>query len=845
MGKKLKLAFVMGGGVSLGTFSSAALTETLKQLILYAQYPTGEKDTAGNPIMARYESVELDIMAGASAGAISLGVLLRTLVNSHDKFKLLGYENYDSMRAKMEQKLLMQHGETAYKLKTGNIPAWESLIAVQIAQELQGKLWIEELNLEKLLGVGANYKDMSYEAGLLNRAAIEQLARNYMQFEQVGNRLVHKAHLLAPRLLFCCTLSNLNPIYKSNHERKGFLKALNDSAVERMHSEKRVFDLHFQPVSSEQGEKLPLKWIQYQQGEDLLTEQSDYNGQKQAKFVRNMDKNEVWREIAATMIASGAFPLAFEPVVLNRYKHEYGEDWPAELGTVTKHPFTYMDGGLFNNEPISEALKLANYLDSQDDSFFDRKVIFVDPHVSELDNNLALGIHNKMSISRGILGGKFSVSTKNSLFRLAAQVPILLGAMLNESDKLAHLDPSTEQQRLNWRKQQRVILQHQSMNVLPTEIWVEMRQTAQLALQQAEKSQLLPFQSLSIQSEIWRISKEEREFVGKFLPMEKGLFMYKLNEFLFVPEPDKVEYAACWLYLLLCLNLDISLNLLGHQQVAEIVPVAPFDFYKNDHSLLKLASGGLSGFAGFASLHAGMYATSYGKFCAYRILVEMGLIGGEMVHQTIPSPFDYNLLDDKLKIDIETAIMKRVKELVPAGLASTLWPLISGAVQDKLGGWINDNLLPATVQRSFDFRIKIPLDLYILRGMDKNGAAYEKNGVTAVKVGQEWFLIARLDYNPETRIFSGANVNSFQLLYLDKTGIFSNTASVAIQLPTITNEMLQSANPVFIADVSAEAKTSAYMEVKADRWHFYTDIVPLDETLWGEDKIRGLYERLT
>ncbi len=845
MGKRLKIAFVVGGGVSLGTFSSAALTETLKQLILYAEYPTGQKDAAGRDIKARYESVELDVMAGASAGAISLGVLLRTLVNSRDKFKLLGYENYEALRGKMEQKLLMQHGETAYTLKQNNNSAWESLVAVQIAQELQGKLWIEELNIEKLLGVGAHYKDMSYENGLLNRATIENLARNYMQFEQVGARLVHKAHLLATRVLFCATLSNLSPIYSGHHERRGFLKALNDSAVERMHSEKRVFDLHFQPVGSEQGAKLPLRWVQYQQGEDLLTEQVDYEGKKQAKFIRNMDKNEVWREIAATIIASGAFPLAFEPVILNRYRYEYGRDWPAELSNVTKQPFTYMDGGLFNNEPIAEAVKLANYLDSQDDSFFDRKIIFIDPHVSELVNNPVLNIHNKMSISRGILGGKLNVSTKNSLFRMAGQLPILLGAMLNESDKLANLDQQSTLQKLNWRKQQRLILQHQSMTVLPVELWVQMRQSAQEALQQAEKARQLPPQFLSVQAELWRIAQEEREWVGRFLPAEKGLFMYKLNEFLFVAEPDKVEYAACWLYLLLCLNLDISLDLLGQQKTAEIIPIAPFDFYKNDYSLMTLAGAGLGGFAGFASIHASMYASSYGKFCAYRILVEMGLIGGNIAHQTIPTAFDYNLLDDRLKIDIETAVMKRIKELVPSGLASTLWPLISGGVQEKVSGWISENLLPATVQRSFDFRIKIPLDLYVLRGMDKNGATYEKNGVGAVRVGQEWFLIARLGYNPATGLFSGANVNSFQRLYLDKTGIFSNSASVAIQLPTISPEILQSANPVFIADVSGEAKMGAYMEVRADRWHFYTDIVPLDETLWGEDKIRGLYERLT
>ena len=172
MSKKLKLAFVVGGGVSLGSFSSSALTETLKQLLLYSQYNTGQKDAAGSPIMQPYETVEVDVLTGASAGAISLGVFLRTLVNHRDKYKLLGYDNYMLMREKMEQKLLMQHGQAAYNVKVNNLPKWESLVAVQTAQELQGKLWLEELSMNKLLGIGEYYKDMSQEAGLLDRKSV-------------------------------------------------------------------------------------------------------------------------------------------------------------------------------------------------------------------------------------------------------------------------------------------------------------------------------------------------------------------------------------------------------------------------------------------------------------------------------------------------------------------------------------------------------------------------------------------------------------------------------------------------------------------------------------------------
>ena len=67
MPKTLRLSFAMGGGVSLGSFSGAALTEILRSFLLYGQ------DRNGHP----YQKVVLDAMSGASAGAIALAILLK------------------------------------------------------------------------------------------------------------------------------------------------------------------------------------------------------------------------------------------------------------------------------------------------------------------------------------------------------------------------------------------------------------------------------------------------------------------------------------------------------------------------------------------------------------------------------------------------------------------------------------------------------------------------------------------------------------------------------------------------------------------------------------------------
>jgi len=59
----------MWEGVSLGSFCGAALTETTKLALVYGN------DKSGQP----YDQIEIDVFYGASAGAMSLGIMLRAL----------------------------------------------------------------------------------------------------------------------------------------------------------------------------------------------------------------------------------------------------------------------------------------------------------------------------------------------------------------------------------------------------------------------------------------------------------------------------------------------------------------------------------------------------------------------------------------------------------------------------------------------------------------------------------------------------------------------------------------------------------------------------------------------
>ena len=179
--KTLRLGFVMGGGVSLGTFSGAALSEAIKQLIVFGRYKTDQKDANGQAIYKNYDHIEIDVFSGASAGAISLGIMLRVLTNHRDKFKLLGYKSYQDFRQAMESKLFGQFGEAAYKMRQENPIKFEGLLGAQAVQEFQENIWAKGVDINRLLGTGPFQKDLSNIAGLIDRDVVDDLGRNYFQ----------------------------------------------------------------------------------------------------------------------------------------------------------------------------------------------------------------------------------------------------------------------------------------------------------------------------------------------------------------------------------------------------------------------------------------------------------------------------------------------------------------------------------------------------------------------------------------------------------------------------------------------------------------------------------------
>jgi len=89
-----------------------------------------------------------------------------------------------------------------------------------------------------------------------------------------------------------------------------------------------------------------------------------------------------WQAVARAAVASGAFPFAFAPVRLERRLADYRRsEIYRDAGTRT---FTYVDGGMFNNEPVGLAREMVGQLEVEDPAIIgDRRYyVLIDPYVA-------------------------------------------------------------------------------------------------------------------------------------------------------------------------------------------------------------------------------------------------------------------------------------------------------------------------------------------------------------------------------------------------------------------------------------------------------------------------------
>lgn len=835
----------MGGGVSLGTFAGAALTEALKQQLVYGQYPTGEQDEAGRPIFKRYERIEVDVCSGASAGAIALALLLRVLVNPRDQYRFLGYASYERLRQAMHRDLAAQFGAELGRLLHEAPATYEQLLAVQTAQAIQEKVWAKEVDLERFLGTGYYEKDLRDKASFLDRGVVDALGKRLFPFEQPEAERLNHHTLLGKRVLFGCTLANLNHTLRQERtqqtpvgKERELLQALNDSAVERVHSELRVFDLNFEPMDIEQTDAYPLKWVPYHKGAPITITQKDQSGKVHQKTVRNLSSNAVWRELAATAIASGAVPLAFEPVVLTRYAYEFGQEWTDALADKTEYPFTYVDGGLFNNEPVKEALRLATYLDQvHPNAQADRQLIFVDPDVTELESQFRLQAHEKVALGRSIFSGRTKIGVKSTPARLLSGLGHLLSALLNEAQSIEVGNVQQLLVQLEHRNQLRH-LYRTAWGTLPSDADLKASITfLEQELTTKRQALQLPKRVLSLTSELLRIAQEETDFLKQQLPLtQTNQLLDSALSFVHSETPSQHSHAQAWSLVLSFLTLDIALGLVGNNTATTLVPIAPFDFYHNTTplKLLPLPGSGMAGFTGFASIEASAYELEYGRFCAKQILTLLQHIPSDTPQNLeLPPPFDYQKLDNKLTDTVREAFVKRLKELIPSSF-STVLPLLSGYLNDSVQQFVEHNLHPSRQRSSFEFRLRVPHEAYALQGFSPEGAPERKLSTPPIELADGYYLVTHLQYDFQEGQWIGPHTNFLQSLCVGQSKFFEDVPLLNIELPLMRrhSDAHRSPYPIYEADVQRLLRKGHFQDVAAQIWTLKSDVEALDRSLW-------------
>ena len=826
MGTTLRVGFAMGGGVSLGTFNGAALSQALKLLLLRG------RDRNGAP----YDRVLLDVFSGASAGSMSLAIMLRGLV-----------EPDPHRRDVARHRLTTEFGHEFTSLPPG---ARERLLAAQSVQDVQEEIWVREITLKKLLGQGDEEAKgrVHLTAGVVDRGAVEELARRYLSF--TGDAVdLSRREILADRVLFASSIANLSPVLADARteyptDETGLL-GLSDGLTSSVHRELRVFDLHFTDLFDHGGigpdaltdpDTFPRRWCRYHSGEKVPDTGNSGRG------IGSLLQRKGWARIAATSIASGAFPGAFEPVPLERRSYEFGETeeggtslWPSRLKGRDRHVFTYVDGGTFNNEPIREAFRLASFMDAQDpEGDFERLIVFVDPHFVVPDPSLRVPHHGAWMLDEpnrllGSMDG-LDLKRKASLDRLLPAGVSLLGAILNESRVVEADKVFRTRKRFSLRNEIREHL-HRSLSSQPDVPALKaLIARLSLLLAQDRAGVMIPAGALTLDGEVRRILAEEGgdgaplASLGEKTPAE-------IRAFLSDPEAGPADELPAWLRALTFVAVDRIMDLEGKMEGSQLIAISPALDPGDPGKLEPLPGGAVSGFGGFTSEIPGRYEVEVARYCAQLFLEAGGRIeAGARPPRPVFPETDRRAYLKELRDGLKS-LEGRLVHMIADSHIDILGAVPAGAlrffVEGKLAGLAKGKGEATTCE----LRLEVPGKEY-----EFDGEGWGDRDLGPVKIGEKFYLITFATYTRgEGRPWSGHHVEAGKRslkVDRDRRGPLTDKEFCTVRLPT--KVMLESAGhlpyPVWVARIK---KTDEGSSVPTDRWELLDEVTGLEASILG------------
>ncbi|MFO8173475.1 MAG: patatin-like phospholipase family protein [Longimicrobiales bacterium] len=830
MGTTLRLGFAMGGGVSLGTFNGSAMSQALKLLLLRGV------DRDGIP----YDRVELDIFSGASAGSMSLAIMLRGLACPDTR-----------REAGARSRLAAEFGDEMEGLPVSTESA---LVAAQMVQDVHEEIWVREITLKKLLGrehEGAARR-LRRTAGLVDRGALETLARKYTRFPSEPVDLSRR-RILAHRVLFASSLANLSPILADAREEypahETALLGLSDGLTSSVHRELRVFDLHFTDLFHPRGmdpdgllnsDVFPRRWCRYHAGEKIRDTRGSGRG------IGSLLETRGWAKMTATSIASGAFPLAFEPVPLERRSYEFGETeregpslWPRRLRGKDRHVFTYMDGGTFNNEPIREAFRLASFLDAQaPGEDFERLIVFVDPHLVAPDPSLRLAHHGLWMLDEpnrllGSLDG-LDLEPKASLDRLIPVAASVGKAVMNESRVVEADKVFRTRKRFLLRNEIRQRLS-QALSPQPERSVLQglVRQLSDL-LAEDRKNVMIPAGALSLEGELRRIMSEESGDAGLLKELE-GRSPDEISALVSDPASAYSRDLGPWLRALTFAAVDRIMDLEGKMERARLVAISPATDPLDPGTLETLPGALAGGFGGFASELPGRHETAVARYCAQLFLQEARRIRKEpLPRRPVFFEADKAVYRKELKEGLG-ALEGRLADMMADSHVDLLGALPAGVlrllIQGKLAGLAEET----KKQWRCELRLEVPT-----RDFEFDGEGWADRDLGPVKIDGAYHLITFARYTVgEPRPWAGHHVipeRRALRVDRDRKGPRTDKKFCTVQLPT--KPMLEEAEklpyPVFVARLEL---TDEGKHVKSGRWKLVDPVRGLEEAILEEENM--------
>jgi predicted acylesterase/phospholipase RssA len=814
----------MGGGVSLGTFSGAALSEVLKLVLLRG------RDREGR----RFARIRVDVFSGASAGAMSLALMLRSLVHRTP-------EELNAAEANLTKELGEEFANADESLR-------RLLIDAQVVQDLQAKVWGSDITIERLLAVGSDPpRDLSQAAGVLDRTAVDEIAKKELEIPPAA--IDAKSDLLADRVLFACALTNLTAILCDarrdlDAEETGLL-ALSDGLTSRTHRELRVFDLNFERVDPAEADAnrvlFPRRWCRYR------------NGPEAPGVIGNIRERATWMKIAATAIAAGAFPIAFEPVVLSRSRYEYGDLWPEELADREKYPFTFMDGGALNNEPIREAFRLSAFIDGQDPSAdIERCIVFVDPNVRAPTTTFTVPIHRRFimrdpNLFRSLDG--FDLDRATSLDRLLAHVGSLAGTIVDEAQVIEGDRVFLSRKRFELRDTIRRFVQGALGNAPNQDLFDAAMRFCQKELEDDVQNSLIPPGPLTLEGELERVLAEEIGDGGADLAPLRG----HARTFCRGSDQARDPNASLWMRALLFVAIDLILDLEGKRRNARLIAMAPVKNIRAmanhvrrearergaaatenvpDPEIVPLPGGKVQGFGGFCSRKPGQFEMQLAKYCAREFLEACRLITQAPIPPSAVPVFTeqdaylrelragLSLLGDRVARMIEQATTFR---FLPVGNAALLG-FIAGKIKDAVRG-LADETPPSA---SIELRVIVPDKRFELDGAglgDQDLAPVAADGRLALVLPLKW----RLDKSE----WAGPYIDGKrQILSIDRDGVSiapdRHFCDIRLPSPEQVRAAILLPSPKFVATIVAADKEK---QLDVDRWTLDPGVTPLEEQL--------------